>query len=76
MEININGYTYFYKNSEKLDEMQFIERCWYISKNNPTKIEDYYLLLKYSRIWYNMKYLKCSFEPKLENIVKKYSLTA
>ena len=73
MEININGFSYYFENDEKLDEKEFINRCWYIAKNNPSNPDNYEKLKKYSRIWYNMNVLKCRYSPEIEKIVQKYS---
>ena len=71
MEININGYSYYFKNDDDVDDNIFIDRCWYIAKNNPTNSENYNKLLRYSRIWSNMINLKCKYNPELESKVKK-----
>ena len=73
MDININGFSYYFENDEKLDEKEFINRCWYIAKNNPSNQDKYEKFKKYSRIWYNIKFLKCSYSPEIEKIVQTYS---
>ena len=75
MEINIEGYSYYFKNDENLDEKDFIDRCWYVAKNLPKNPESFNNFKKYARIWSNMKNLKCRYEPELEKIVKEYSNT-
>ncbi len=73
MEINIQGYSYYFKNDENLDEKDFIDRCWYIAKNLPKNLESFNNFQKYARIWSNMKNLNCRYDPELEKIVKEYS---
>ena len=41
MEINIEGYSYYFKNDENLDEKDFIDRCWYVAKNLPKNPESF-----------------------------------
>ncbi len=73
MEINIDGYTYYFKNEEQLEEKVFIDRCWYIARNKPKDIESFNKFEKYSRVWSNMNNLNCRYNSELEELVKKYS---
>ena len=74
MEINIDGYTYFFKKDESLDDSEFIKKCWFIAKNKPKNLQNFNDALKYSRIHYNMDTLKCKYPPEIEKVIKKYKL--
>jgi hypothetical protein len=66
MNIDINGISYFIKNKMNEPTHIFSDRCLYICKKKPLTHEEFLKIERYSNIWSNIKYLKCTYDEELQ----------
>lgn len=71
MEIEYNGISYSFKNITQESDEIFYNRIWFIIKNEPKNIKELDILEKYSKIWINIKYLKCKYNKELTLKINK-----
>ena len=80
MEISKNGYSFFIEKAETETDKELIQRSWFIvnqledldSENYKKKFQ---YAVKESRIWANIKNLKCNYiEPVMNRISEKESI--
>lgn len=65
-----NGYVVIVKQDHNEPYSHFLERGMFIVDKKPT-VDTYDNIVKYSRIFINTKYLKCSYNKEVMDNLKK-----
>jgi len=70
MEISKNGYTFYINRLQIETDKQLIQRSWFIVNqlndiNNEIYTEKFNELTRLSRIWHNIKNLKCKYPNEI-----------
>jgi hypothetical protein len=74
MEISKNGYTFYIERLEIETDKQLIQRSWFIVNqlneiDNENLAKDFEKAVRLSRIWHNIKNLKCEYHTQIMDII-------
>ena len=75
MNIEINGYSFTFKKDkyELESDRIFTERCWFIAYFYEKWMEehdDYQKLIKFSKLWSNIKFKNCEYSLSIMDKIK------
>ena len=73
MEFSKNGLSIIVKKDENEPDNFYYERYWFIISQNMNKYKNMEELIKLSKIWINIKYLKCKYSSSITRKVIKMS---
>lgn len=69
MIIEYNGCTYNIPKEDYEPNNLYLERLWFVAKQEPHNHDLYIKNIEYSIIWKNIKYLSCKYSKDLTNKV-------
>ena len=74
MNIEISGYSFSFKKDELESDLIFTERCWFIANfynNWMDKYNDYPELIKFSKLWSNIKFKNCEYSFSIMDKIRQ-----
>ena len=72
MEIEFKNKIYIFTRDPGLTEKQFIEKCWFVARQEPKNTSEFKEAEKNAGLMINIVFLKCRYNSVLENRI--YSL--
>ena len=72
MIIEYNGCIYNIPKENYESNNLYLERLWFVAKQEPNNYESYKKTIEYSKLWKNIKYLNCKYSKDILTKVKDY----
>ena len=71
MEIEFKNKIYIFNHDFALTKNQFIEKCWFVARQEPKNNSEFKEAEKNAGLMINMVFLKCRYNSVLENRIYK-----